>query len=108
MHEIAVGDAVGRFHVDVGFRYGDGVGGFRQHHGNTRSQHHAKLLARYQSASFILLPVVLKMILITHGFSPYKELSGCATDPRRMESFYTVLLLPCGEEPATKAALLRH
>ena len=39
----------------------------RQHHSDACSQHRAELLTRHQTASFVLLPVVFKMILITHS-----------------------------------------
>src|SRR3954462_721333 len=67
MHEVAVRGAVRSGYVHVRFGDGDRVGDSRQHHGHACAQHHAKLLARHQTASFVLLPVVFKMILITHS-----------------------------------------
>src|SRR5205085_10713347 len=63
---VTVRSPVRGHHVHVRFGYGNRVRDLWQHHGHAGSQHDAELLSRHQTESLVLLPVLVKMILITH------------------------------------------
>src|SRR3954453_12724100 len=86
MDEVAIGGAVGGGDIHVGFGDGSRVGDLRQHHGDARTQHGAELLPSYKTASFVLFPVVFKMILIAHMAS--SPLPSCAANCART-GYYT-------------------
>ena len=66
MHEVAVGGAVRRHHVNVRFRDGDRVRDLRQQDRHAGSQQDAELAPCHQSAGLVLLSIFLKMVLIAH------------------------------------------
>ena len=75
MHEIAVGRAVGRRHIDVRFRHSHGIGHLRQHHRYAGANEHAELPARHQSERLEFPSIVLEMILIAHVLLLLERLS---------------------------------
>src|SRR5204863_5891449 len=66
-HEVAVCTAVRRRHGHVRSSHCNRVRNLWQHHGHACSQHDAELLSCHQTASLILLTVLLKTILIAHN-----------------------------------------
>src|SRR3989454_8990475 len=87
MHEVAVGRAVRCHHAHLRFGHRGRVRDLRQHHGHARTQHDSELPpSYYQTESFVVLPIFLKMVLITHirSLSP-----DCAVDRTRTATFYT-------------------
>src|SRR5437773_11018518 len=81
VHEVAVGRCSRRHHAHVRFGHRTTVRDLWQHHGHACTQHDSELPpSYYQTESLVVLPIFLKMILITHirSLSP-----DCAVDRTR-------------------------